>query len=182
MWCHWFGFRSKNKWHSCHNTHALWVSYQLCLCLEYLDLGKHSSSDIQRQEAFYSSTDESLKILRQCSLHFPFFQDASLLPWRQAQTTHKNLHIIDAPNWPLLNCMGRVPRCLSSAGQHIPMLVSFRKPLKTVDRFKVKIPELLSRSVSSLTYLCVFHYLLWKDQKIAKILIAITHDITLHEA
>ncbi|XDV51542.1 hypothetical protein PO909_020403, partial [Leuciscus waleckii] len=43
-------------------------------------------------------------------------KDTSLLPWRQAQTTHKNLHIIDAPNWPLLNCMGRVPRCLSSAG------------------------------------------------------------------
>lgn len=90
-------------------------------------------------------------------------QDTSLLPWRQAQTTHKNLHIIDAPNWPLLNCMGRVPRCLSSAGQHIPMLVSFRKPLKFLDRLKVKIPELLSRSVNSLTHICIFHFLPWND-------------------
>jgi len=87
-------------------------------------------------------------------------QDTSLLPWRQAQTTHKNLNIIDAPNWPLLNCMGRVPRCLSSSGQHIPMLASFRKPLKFVDCLKVKISELLSRSVNSLTYIYIFFSLL----------------------
>ncbi len=64
--------------------------------------------------------------------------------------------------------------------------VSFRKPLKTVaaalDRLKVKIPELLSQSVNSLTYICAFHFLPWNDQKIENILIVITHDINLYEA
>ncbi len=113
-----------SKWHPCHNTHVLWKSYLLCLCSEYLDLSKHSSSDIQRQGAFCSSIDENFKILRQYSLHFPFFRIHPYSFGDKPKTTHKNLHIIDAPNWPLLNCMGRVPWCLSSAGQHIPMLVS----------------------------------------------------------
>lgn len=57
-------------------TNTLWVSYQLCLCSEYLDLGKCNTSNIQRQAAFCSVV--LMKVLRiffniACSLYFPFF-------------------------------------------------------------------------------------------------------------
>lgn len=153
MRCHCFRFLLKiNDTHVI--THMFYGCLISCVCVQNILIWVNKAQVIYKDKEEYTSIDENFKISHQSSFFFP--QDTSLLPWRQAQTTHKNLHIIDAPNWPLLNCMGRVPRCLSSAGQHIPMLVSFRKPLKFLDRLKVKIPELLSRSVNSLTYLCVF--------------------------